>query len=144
MIYLDTSYIVKCYVNEPGSPAVLDLVEGKPGLSCCWYGRLEFFSAVKRHVREGKLTRTQVKNVFARLQKDESAGLWNWLAITEEHGRQTCLRIQLLQDDLFLRSADALHLTCASDYGFTEIYSNDRRLLAAAGHFGLTGKNVIS
>ena len=26
MIYLDSTYIVKCYVNEPGTPQVLQLV----------------------------------------------------------------------------------------------------------------------
>ncbi|MGH9837847.1 MAG: hypothetical protein ACREEM_03595 [Blastocatellia bacterium] len=43
----------------------------------------------------------------------------------------------------FLRTVDAIHLTCASSYGFQEIYSNDRHLLAAALHFKLTGTNII-
>lgn len=45
---------------------------------------------------------------------------------------------------VFLRSADALHLACAATHGFQDVYTNDRHMLKAAGHFHLTGVNVLS
>jgi hypothetical protein len=48
-----------------------------------------------------------------------------------------------LPGQIFLRSADAVHLVTAKTNAFREIYSNDIHLLAAAPHFGLEGKNII-
>lgn len=63
--------------------------------------------------------------------------------MTADLVRQACVVVEGLSGSVFIRSADALHLACAKEQGFAEIYSNDRHLLAAAPHFGLTGKNVI-
>jgi predicted nucleic acid-binding protein len=45
---------------------------------------------------------------------------------------------------IFLRSGDALHLACAEEHGFKEVYTNDRHMLQAARHFHLTGVDVLS
>ncbi len=37
----------------------------------------------------------------------------------------------------------ALHLACAEEHGFQELYTNDSHMLKAARHFHLTGVNVL-
>lgn len=44
---------------------------------------------------------------------------------------------------VFLRSGDALHLACAEEHGFQEVYTNDRHRLATARHFRVTRVDVI-
>ena len=143
MIYLDTSYIVKCYLREPGTREVLRWIEGQVGLCCCSHGRIELFAAVKRHVRESRLSRTDARTAFARLESDEAEDLWNWIPITDALIRGACKRTQQLSEKVFLRAADALHLTCAAESGFKEVYSHDGHFLAAAPHFGIKGIDII-
>jgi predicted nucleic acid-binding protein len=90
MIYLDTSYIIKCYVREPGSDAVLDLVENHPGRACSQHGRLEFWAAIHRHVRQGDLTLAQAQEIWRQFEADEKDSLWSWLPVTEEVLASAC------------------------------------------------------
>ena len=78
------------------------------------------------------------------MQRDDDVGLVTWFPVTALLLERVKQEFEKLPVTVFLRTADALHLACAREQGFTEIYSNDRHLLAAASHFGLVGKNVIS
>ncbi len=91
MIYFDTAYLAKCYLNEHGSDDVRSLAAGSGRIACCAFGQLELAATLHRN----------------------------------------------------LRAADALHLACALEHGFREIFSNDRHLLASAAAFKITGRNVI-
>lgn len=143
MIYFDTSYLVKLYVDEPGAEAVTTWAEGKGQFTCSVHGRLELFSSFKRQQREGSLTASRLLALVRQVEKDESTGLIRWLPLTTELMARACRQAVALPPALFLRAADALHLACAADAGLKAIYSHDRHLLAAAPHFKLKGLDVI-
>ncbi len=144
MIYLDTSYIAKCYLNEPGTAEILAWLEGQSGLCCCYHGRLELHAAIHRHVREGRLSASDAQHVFDQFLADDASGVWVWYNVTPSLVREACDRIRSIPAAVFLRSADALHLTCAANAGFKIIYSHDRHLLSAADHFGIDGRDILS
>ena len=143
MLYFDTAYLAKCYLNEPNAQQVRQLAASAPGLVSSEWARIEFFAVLHRNLREGKLTPGQMRQVVSYFRQDEASGVLVWLPLSPVLLEQTCQRIQTLPATLYLRAADALHLTCAAENGLLEIYSNDRHLLAAAPHFNLTGVNVI-
>lgn len=143
MIYLDTCYILKCYLTERGSREVRGLTQTANGLASCMLARVEFFAAVHRHFREGKLEASDVKNVFESFREDEASGYWLWHGLGGSLVEEATAMYEALPATTYLRSADALHLVCARNEGYREIYSSDRHILAAAPWFSLRGLNVI-
>jgi predicted nucleic acid-binding protein len=49
-----------------------------------------------------------------------------------------------LPPDVPLRAGDAIHTATALETGETEIWTNDRHLLAAVAHFGLAGRSFAT
>jgi predicted nucleic acid-binding protein len=144
LIYFDSSYIVKCYLNEPGSAEVQRLAEGQTGLTSCLHGRLEVWSAIRRHVKHHALTAAQARRVLTTFARDEREGIWTFAPLTAELVQTACKIVQALPREVFVRSADALHLVCARELGLRAIYTHDRHQLSAASHFGLRGLDVIA
>ncbi|HWB02116.1 MAG TPA: PIN domain-containing protein [Verrucomicrobiales bacterium] len=139
----DTNYLIKLQCGEAGSAQVRAHAATVDVICCALHGRAEFVSACHRKVREGQATSAQLQAMLAQLHADHAAGALQWLPVTEP----VLLRVEgayaAAPAALYLRAGDALHLAAAAEHGFTEIYSNDRHLLAAASHFGLTGLNLI-
>lgn len=144
MIYFDSSYLTKLYIREQGSEEVERwLNEQSVQVICCLHGRLEIIAAFKRQQRKKRLTEAEVRASARRLEVEEKSGAIQWLPVDAMLITSACERMQKLAPAVFLRAADALHLTCAADAGLKEIYSHDRHLLAAAPHFGLRGIDII-
>ncbi len=143
MIYFDSAYLAKLYLNEPDSAPVRALAGEKEIVSCSSHGQVELAYVFHRKWREGALSRAGLVIRMDQVKADANQGVLSWLPITEELWEAASRSVLALEKKTLLRAADALHLVCAKENGFAQIYSNDRHLLAAAGHFGLRGKNVI-
>jgi predicted nucleic acid-binding protein len=142
MIYLDSSYIFKCYINEPGTSRILALVQNSSGCGSGLHARAEFWSGLHRRVCEAVTSTEDARKVWRQFEQDEHVGVWHWLPLNDIVVRRACEVFEKLPSDIFLRSADALHLACAAENRFIEVYSGDRILLEAAPYFGLNGVNV--
>jgi predicted nucleic acid-binding protein len=143
MIYFDTSYVLKCYLPEPHHAAVRQLARQHRPIACCVLGKAECAAGVHRHLREGRITSKDVETIFAAMRADEAFGFLVWLPLAPQLIEKVQARFENLPASVFLRAADAVHLACAQEAGFAEVYSNDRHVLAAAHHFALVGRNVI-
>jgi predicted nucleic acid-binding protein len=143
VIYFDAAYIAKCYLNEPGADRVRAVAYASDGLASCELARLEFASILTRHVRERHLTRREMKAILKDFEADEQDGVWQWFSVTSELLDKARKAVLDIPSTVFLRSGDALHLACAEEHGFQEVYTNDRHMLKAARYFELVGVNVL-
>ena len=144
MKYFDTAYLAKCYLNELGSEQVRAVAATGGAIACCGYGRLELMSVFHRNLREGNITRAEWNLILRQFELDERGHLWTWLPMTPTLIESAAQRFRKLSASVYLRAADALHLACAAEHHYREVFSNDRHLLAAAELFGLEGRNVIA
>lgn len=143
MIYFDAAYVAKCYLNEPGADRVRKVAYEADGLASCELARLEFASILKRHVRERHVTRREMRAILKDFEEDEQNGVWQWFGVTSELLEKARTAVLEIPRTVFLRSGDALHLACADEHGFKEVYTNDRHMLKAARYFHVTGVNVL-
>ena len=142
MIYFDSAYIAKFYLTEPDSARVKSLAEAEGQVCCSTIGRVETAQVFHRKLREGQINNAGALALFDQFDADCAIGLWTWLPLTDDLIAEAAAAFRRLGPKLMLRTADAIHLTSARQHGLKTVYTNDRRMLDAAGEFKLSGKSV--
>jgi predicted nucleic acid-binding protein len=141
-VYLDTSYIAKFYFNEPDSPRVRKLVRTADILHSSLWALAEFHGVVHRRLREGSISPGDAHELSSRFYEHVQNGLWKLIPVHEALLRRTSALIVSAPPDLFIRTADAVHLVTAHETGERDVWTNDRHMLASASYFGLVGRSV--
>lgn len=141
-MYFDTSYIAKFYFNEPESARIRELVRRADAIFSSLWAFAEFHAVLHRHTREGACSRSEARVLAARFSGHITDGLWRLIPLHESLLRRTSALMLAAPRDLFLRTADAVHLATAQEAGEREVWTHDRHMLAAAIYFGLTGRSV--
>jgi predicted nucleic acid-binding protein len=107
ILYLDTSALVKLYVEEAGTDEVATWADKATAVATCRIAYAEARAAFARHRREGGLTATLWKRTVANLDDD-----WGRFAIVEVTDGLVRSAGQLA-DRYALRGFDAVHLAAA-------------------------------
>jgi predicted nucleic acid-binding protein len=141
-VYFDTSYLVRLYFRDPGWETVREMA-ATDHLACAIHGRAEMIAAFHRKLRDGAIRPVQYAALLDQAAADDAEEAIRWVPLSPATLTKVAAVYAALPASIFLRAADALHLATAAEQGLTTIYSNDHHLLAAARHFGLSGRNVI-
>jgi len=138
MLFCDTSTLAKYYVTEPESDAVRARLDAEDHVLLSELARAELMGVFHRQVRERRWNRNAFLTVVRQFSTDEAGGYWMWAPLDGGIVEQVVRACATLPDDVFLRTADCLHLVTALRHGFSEIHTHDAHQRAGAAALGLT------
>lgn len=141
MIYLDTSALIKRFVEEKGSSLVQSMVDSGEAVATAKIAYAEVFSGLTRKSRAGDLTKLAYDLACRQFESD-----WNAYIRVELNDDVLMLARDLIRRH-GLRGFDAIHLASAVslEQAIGEevtFAAADRRLLRAAAAEGLKAVNV--
>jgi uncharacterized protein len=147
LYYLDTSALVKLYVQEPGTQRLLGLTRSSNNnrFAVLSLARVEMHSAVRRRQRDGDLDAQNAEHILARFDNHIEARFIRQL-INEA---LLDLAVALL-DRYTLRAYDAVQLAgcivlrTSSGHDPPIFVCSDRRLIEAAEAEGLAAMNPVA
>ena len=129
--YVDTSALIKRYIEETGSDA-FDAFCERPAIErvICPLGATEFTGLLQRRLRLGSLSAKQTIAVRQRFLADVAAGGWRIIDFEADvFAKANNLMVNLGAP---LATLDALHLACALQHGIPDFATADRQLATAA------------
>lgn len=140
--YFDSAYIAKCYLREPGAEKVRALARGAGALYSSSICIAELACVFQRQLRECEAPRDEIAAIREQFREDVNNDVWRLIPVTDRLLTRVNQLVRSLPVECVIRAGDAIHLASAIDGGFDEIWTNDRRLLAAAEAVGVRPRSV--
>ena len=112
MLYFDTSYLVRLYLDDAGCELVRELA-AQSEVASCWHAQAEILCALHRGLREGRLDAEQYRAQLDQFRTDRAGGAFRWLPLADPILSRLDRIVATAPAATFLRTADALHLACA-------------------------------
>jgi predicted nucleic acid-binding protein len=112
LIYLDSTYLVRLYFEDPGYERVRQLA-ASDAIACAQHGRAEVISAFHRKLRERTITARLYGVALQQFRDELRADAFRWLFLSDLVLERLELAYAKLPATAFLRAADALHLSTA-------------------------------
>jgi predicted nucleic acid-binding protein len=135
-MYIDTSALVKLYVEEPDSEACEAVVAGTTLVS----SRLllcEFRSALLGKISKNNVTDEAGSRIWGEFVKDIAASKIRLIPINDLLVQEAMILLSELHPNARLRTLDALHLATYLSIETCPIFTKDRRMIDAATLMGL-------
>jgi predicted nucleic acid-binding protein len=107
MLYMDTSALIKRYVDEDGSGRVNELWDGAKGIATSVVAFAEMIAGLNRKLREGVLSAREYSRTAASFKSDYR----RFILVPVSEGLNE--RIEILARKHALRGFDAIHLASA-------------------------------
>jgi predicted nucleic acid-binding protein len=142
MFYFDSAYVAKCYLNDPDAERVREMVRVPTPLYSSALCIAEVTCAIHRRYRENLLSQKQAEDLAARFREHVEQGVWTLIPVSHRLLWKMHDTARKLPSAVFVRAGDAIHLASARLAGFSEVWTNDRHMLAAASQFGLAGRSI--
>jgi predicted nucleic acid-binding protein len=107
IVYLDTSSLVKVYVEEEGSRGIVELIDKSAAAATSMVAYAESRAAFARRMREGAFTKNDYTNLALSFERD-------WMNYVQVKVTQELIQLAgNLAEKHALRGFDAIHLASA-------------------------------
>ncbi|MCK9283816.1 MAG: type II toxin-antitoxin system VapC family toxin [Rhodocyclaceae bacterium] len=134
-LYVDTSALLKWYLQEPFSDEFSDFIRNRPGARISSLSVTEVHCTLARLTRNRDLSASFAAEVVAAFSAQTTAGYLCLLPIHDEYLAHATELVDSLKQPL--RTLDALHLAVAHAKGCKEFATADKIQAKAARALGL-------
>jgi predicted nucleic acid-binding protein len=135
-MYLDTSVLVKLYVNEPDSVACDGIARGHSLVSSdLAYG--EVLSALLANERAKRLTSDERALAWSRFLEDQENGKLHFVPLNGILVQEAAELMEEVHPHVPLRTLDAIHLATFLSVDAGPLFTKDKRMLEAARRLNL-------